>query len=442
MINLPHVASRVFGTPLMIARAKLEVILGVLAPRFTRGQVEPVDPTTEPAPLTSITMERIAVVSVIGTLVSRSGYLDATSGLLSYGDIGDAIASAMEDPSVRGVVLDVDSPGGEVGGLFDLVDRIEAINAASSKPLWAVANETALSAAYAIAGAADRLYVTRTGELGSIGVVAVHVDESGADAKAGLSWSFVFAGDQKIDGNTHEPLSKRARDAIQADVDRLYAEFCGLVATNRGVTIETVRGTDAAVYRGELAIRAGLADRLGTLDLAIAEMAAALDQVGPTTRSTINPTPKRSTSMAKSNTEQVADDNAAEPQRSFVAQAAPQAPAPNPEPAPAPPAIQVPAPEPRTEPVTEPGPADKLRAEYAEIAGLAAQAIRLGVSVDAADAMRKGISADDLRRSILDTLAARAEATSVIAAAPSTPVAGDSPIVRRAKERAAAAART
>ena len=59
------------------------------------------------------------MVSVIGTLVSRSGYLDASSGLLSYGDIGDAIAAAMDDPSIRGVVLDVDSPGGEVGGLFD-----------------------------------------------------------------------------------------------------------------------------------------------------------------------------------------------------------------------------------------------------------------------------------------------------------------------------------
>jgi hypothetical protein len=89
--------------------------------------------------------------------------------------------------------------------------------------------------------------------------------------------------------------------------------------------------------------------------------------------------------------------------------------------------------------VTEPDPAERLREEYAEIASLAAQAIRLGVTVDAADAMRRGISAADLRRSILDTLAARAEATSVIAAAPSTPVAGDSPIVRRAKQRAVAA---
>jgi signal peptide peptidase SppA len=405
----------------MIARAKLEVILGVLAPRLAGGAGEPIEAQADPAPMVSVTVERIAVVSVIGTLVSRSGYLDAASGLVSYGEIADAIAGAMSDPSVRGVVLDVDSPGGEVGGLFDLVEQIQAIRDASAKPLWAVANECALSAAYAIASTADQLYVTRTGEVGSIGVVAMHIDESGADAKAGLAWTFVFAGTQKIDGNAHEPLSERARATIQADVDRLYSEFCALVSVNRGLTSEAARGTNAAIYRGELAIRAGLADRMGTLDLAIAEMAAELDRAA-TARPSTNPRQKRSPSMATNETEQIPD----EPN-------APQQPV---EPQPAPAAIPDPTP-PALEPAS--APADKLRAEFAEIAAVAAQAARLGVTVDAADALRKGVSADALRRSVLDTLAARTEATSVIAAAPSTPTAGDSPIVRRARERAAAA---
>jgi ClpP class serine protease len=265
-------------------------------------------------------------------------------------------------------------------------------------------------------------------------VVAVHVDESGADAKAGLSWSFVFAGDQKIDGNAHEPLSQRARATIQADVDRLYAEFCSLVAANRGLTVETVRGTSAAVYRGELAVRAGLADRVGTLDAAIADMASELDQTA------IPAHHKRSPSMVTNETERNEHD-AGEPERALAPEAAP--PAPNSEPASSPlqvPAsIQAPAPAAVPEPVAEPDPAERLREEYAEIASLAAQAIQLGVNVDAADAMRRGVSAADLRRSILDTLAARAEATSVIAAAPSIPAAGDSPIVRRAKQRAVAA---
>jgi signal peptide peptidase SppA len=332
----------------------------------------------------------------------------------------------MDDASVRGVILDVDSPGGEVGGLFDLVEQINAIRSANAKPLWAVANEGALSAAYAIACAADRLYVTRTGEVGSIGVVAVHVDESGADAKAGLAWTFVFAGDRKVDGNAHEPLSERARATIQADVDRLYSEFCGLVAANRGLSPEAVRGTNAAIYRGELAIRAGLADRLGTLDLAIAEMAAELDR-STSTRALINPTMKRSLSMATNETEQI-EDQPREPQQPTDS-APPAAEAP-PDPAPAPVAAEL---------ASDRGVAERLRAEFAEVAAVATQAARLGVTVDAADALKKGIAPDALRRSVLDILAARAEATTVIAAAPSTPVAGDSPIVRRARERAAAA---
>ena len=305
--------------------------------------------------------------------------------------------------------------------------------ARSTKPLWAVANENALSAAYAIASAADRLYVTRTGEIGSIGVVAVHVDETGADAKAGLAWTFVFAGERKVDGNTHQPLSERASATIQADVDQLYGEFCALVAANRKLDAAVVRGTDAAIYRGELAVRAGLADRVGTLDLAIAEMVTELDRTASTTRTTVNPTPKRSPSMATNETEVIQPDadqpTAGVADRSACGSFRPRTGSRTAADCRARRLPPIRAAESRT--------ADRLRAEFADIATIAAQAARLGVTVDAADAMRKGISADALRRSVLDALATRAEATSIVAAAPSTPTAGDSPIVRRAKERAA-----
>ena len=102
-------------------------------------------------------------------------------------------------------------------------------------------------------------------------------------------------------------------------------------------------------------------------------------------------------------------------------------------------APEISAPEPAAEPVALHDPADRLRAEFAEIATIAAQAARLGVTVDAADAMRRGISADALRRSVLDALAARTEATSVIAAAPPTTATVDSPIVRLARRHAAEA---
>jgi signal peptide peptidase SppA len=414
MLDLPHVAARVFGTPLLIARGKLDVILSVLAPRLTGGALLPRGPAPETIEQASVLPGAIAVVSVVGTLVARSSQLDAESGLLAYGAIGDTIESAFADPSVRGVILDVDSSGGEVGGLFDLVNRIAALKESAAKPLWAVANEDALSAAYAIASIADRIYVTQTGEVGSVGVVAAHVDESGADAQAGLAWSFIFAGQQKVDGNAHEPLSARARAAIQADVDGLYDQFCNLVSANRGLSVEAVRATQAGTYRGEMAIRAGLADRLGPLDLAVSEMAAELDAA--TLPASPTPRPQRSLTMSTDTGSEVSAS----------------APTPEAPPAPPPPA----APEPSAAAV--PDPTETLRAEYADIASLAAQAARLGVTIDAADAMRKGVSADALRRQVLEALASRAEATTVIAAAPSAPTAAESPIVRRARQRAAA----
>jgi hypothetical protein len=93
-------------------------------------------------------------------------------------------------------------------------------------------------------------------------------------------------------------------------------------------------------------------------------------------------------------------------------------------------------PAPMPDSARQPDPAEALRAEYAEIASIAAQAGRLSVAIDAADAMQKGIRPDALRRSVLDALASRSEANSVIATAPRPQGSGDSPIVRRARERA------
>lgn len=273
MHDLPHLAARLYGTPLLLARSKLDVILGALAPRLA-GQGTFLNADAPPSAELAVTPDGIAIVPVVGTLVSRSGYLGAASGLTAYSDIAESIEAAATDPDIRAILLDVDSSGGEVGGLFDLVDHIQAIRAQCGKPIWAVADEAALSAAYAIACTADRLYVTQTGEVGSIGVVAVHRDESGADAQAGLAWTFVHAGACKVDGNPHQPLSDSARASLQADVDSLYGRFVDLVAECRKTSPGVIRATEATVYRGNQAVTAGLADKVGTLRVALADLSA------------------------------------------------------------------------------------------------------------------------------------------------------------------------
>jgi hypothetical protein len=177
-------------------------------------------------------------------------------------------------------------------------------------------------------------------------------------------------------------------------------------------------------------LRVGFADRIGTLDQAIADMVAGFE--APAT-DPIHSNTKRSTSMATNETERQAP-GANGPQQPAPEPEAPKVPA-----EPAPPAEAASPPAALMPPAAATDPGERLRAEYAEIATLSTQAARLGVTVDAADAMKKGISADALRRTVLDALAARSEAATVIAAAPSpAPAAGDSAIVRRAKERAAA----
>ena len=167
---LPHLASRLFGTPLLVHRAKLDVILAVLGERLNL-QVPAAELAVPPPRPTHAGAPSIAVIPIHGTLVKRTAGLNAASGLTSYTEIGAMLEVALADPQVAGILLDIDSPGGEAAGSFELARTIRA--ATQTKPVWAVANDSAFSAAYAIGAAANRLIVSETGGVGSIGCAAV-----------------------------------------------------------------------------------------------------------------------------------------------------------------------------------------------------------------------------------------------------------------------------
>lgn len=273
MTLLPHMAARIFGAPLLIHRPKLEVILAVLGPRI--GLSESGTPIPVPATRSTPASDGgIAVLPIYGTLVRRAVGLEAASGLTSYQDIATQLDAAIADPSVAAIVLDIDSPGGESGGVFDLADRVRA--ATQIKPIWALANDMAYSAAYALGSAASRFFVTRTGGVGSIGVIAMHADQSVRDAQDGVRYTTVFAGARKNDLNPHEPISDEAHAFLKSEVDRVYGLFVDTVASHRSLTSDTVRGTEAGVFFGQDAVAAGLADAVGTFDELLAELTSAL----------------------------------------------------------------------------------------------------------------------------------------------------------------------
>jgi signal peptide peptidase SppA len=260
---LPHFASRLFGTPLLVHRAKLDVILAVMGERLGLA-VPAVDLALPPPKPATATPAGIAVIPIHGTLVKRSLGLEAASGLTSYGEIAAMLDSALADPQVSGILLDIDSPGGEASGSFELARRVR--EATAIKPVWAVANDAAYSAAYAIAASAQRLFVTETGGVGSIGVIALHVDQSVKDAKDGYRFTAITAGAHKNDYSPHEPLSDSAKTELQSEVDRLYAIFTEHVAAMRGLKLDAVRATEAGLYFGGNAVAQGLADGVQSLD--------------------------------------------------------------------------------------------------------------------------------------------------------------------------------
>src|SRR5262249_48344987 len=184
-LRLPHLATRLFDTPLAIEPRKLRTILAVLSPRFglTIEAQEPTDMQPKKRRPYQVA-NGTAILPVFGTLVQRATGLDAPSGLTSYVQLAAEFEQALSDPEVRQILFQIDSPGGEASGLFDLTDQI--MQARGRKPVVAFADGMAASAAYAIASAAGKFYVSQSAIVGSIGVVLEHIDMSQANPADGF----------------------------------------------------------------------------------------------------------------------------------------------------------------------------------------------------------------------------------------------------------------
>ncbi|ASG21404.1 S49 family peptidase [Nitrospirillum viridazoti] len=226
----------------------------------------------------ALTVDGVAIVPVLGTLVARWDWLAAWCGLTSYDALTATIGAAIDDPRVRGIMLDIDSPGGIAAGMLDCADRIRA--ASEVKPLWAHANALAASAACGIGTAPTRLSLPRMGNVGSVGVVSLHVDQSAADEQRGLRYTALYSGAQKIDGWGHAPLPDDVRARFQARLDASRLQFATAVAGYRGLAVDTVMQTEAALLQDYEAVNLGLADAVESFDEALAALTASLSAGG------------------------------------------------------------------------------------------------------------------------------------------------------------------
>lgn len=209
---------------------------------------------------------KTAILPLYGVMSQKVNLMTQYSGGTSTDIFGAWFDEAMADDTVGRIILDVDSPGGSVYGIAELSRKI--YRARGKKPIIAVANSLIASAAYWVASAADEIHITPGGEVGSVGVIAVHVDRSKANEAEGYTVSYITAGKYKAEGNSDEPLSKDARDFIQSRVDDYYAMFVGDLARNRGVTADRVKESfgQGRVLGPSAAIRAGMADKISSLE--------------------------------------------------------------------------------------------------------------------------------------------------------------------------------
>jgi signal peptide peptidase SppA len=287
---LLRIADRILNRPLLILPEKLAVITEVLAGRIG------VDATLAPEASRFVgdatetdgngrsvaklpyrrTAEGTGIVTITGSLVNRGAWIGSQSGMTSYEGIAHQIESAVRDPKVRHIILDIDSPGGEAVGAMETAALVRKANEA--KPVYAMVNGMAASAAYALASGAKAIISMESGVSGSIGVVLMHADYSRAVDRAGVTPTLIHAGAHKVDGNPYAPLSGEVKADLQAEVDRYYALFIDAVAVGRGrrLSAKAARATEARTFIGDAAKGAGLVDDIGSF----AELLGQLSKAG------------------------------------------------------------------------------------------------------------------------------------------------------------------
>ena len=251
--------------------AMMPEALGELAEVWRTWRAGGVPQTARPAPREPQRQGVVAVLPIVGPITQRGGGLfELLFGGTSTGAIRAQLDQAVNDPSVLGIVLDIDSPGGTVGGVPELAEAV--YNARAVKPIVAVSNTLMASAAYWLGSQADKLLASPSSQTGSIGVYALHLDMSRAYDADGVTPTLVSAGKYKTEGSPFGPLDDTGRAAWQAQVDEYYSLFVNDVARGRGKAPATVRNGfgEGRVLTASAAVAEHLADEVGSLDAAIA----------------------------------------------------------------------------------------------------------------------------------------------------------------------------
>lgn len=222
-----------------------------------------------------VTQNGTAIIPIKGALVNRDlpEFIARFLGVTTYPQLQRQFAAATEDPTVKRVLLDVNSGGGSVAGLDETSEALANLKAA--KPVSAFASTSCGSAAYWLASQATTLAAADMAELGSIGVIAVHMEVKDSYEREGLKPTVFRSGEKKHLGHEMETLTEEAKADIQKGLDFVHGKFIDAVAANRGLPRHTAAElSDGSTFFGEEAVRRGLADQVTTFTKFLAGLEA------------------------------------------------------------------------------------------------------------------------------------------------------------------------
>lgn len=266
-MNYTHVMDKILNTPWLITQESLENILNIMEARVT-GNIsdEQMMFAPEEDRMAQFTESGVGVLPINGPLFPKANMMTRMSGATSVEQLQGKFNEMLADPQIKTILLNIDSPGGMSDLIMEMGDTI--YGARGIKPVIAVANTTAASAAYWLGSQADKLYVTPSGSVGSVGVYTVHQDTSAKQEKDGVKTTFVSAGKYKVERNPYGPLSDEAKSHMQASVDELYGDFIRAVARGRGTDEDVVKETYAngRTYNAKAALGMNMVDGIQTFD--------------------------------------------------------------------------------------------------------------------------------------------------------------------------------
>ncbi|MBM3928310.1 MAG: S49 family peptidase, partial [Sphingomonadales bacterium] len=301
------IMSRLFNTPLAVTPDTATIVLGAIGARFDvaqlfvssdgqrlslgdmeslaadeRARIEARSGTDRAAPHAAadrlmFVQNAVAHVDIRGELVAENG-IGPMSGFTGYDGIRAQVLAADADPNVRGILLDIDCPGGEVADLYECVGVL--MGRRGTKPMRAIIRGLGASAAYAIAACADEITINDLGYAGSVGTVMMHADFSQKLANDGVAVTMIAAGRHKTDGNMFEPLPEAVAARFEQLANSANDRFIRHVAVARNLGEQAVRDQQAQLYRGEEAVAAGLVDKVMSWSDSMDEFAAQVNAPG------------------------------------------------------------------------------------------------------------------------------------------------------------------